>query len=87
LAKKLAELAIRRQSRNSGLLVGIINEKPAREHFLARFLEEAGFVNTVLGFQMRRVNTIAAPTPTPTPVDDSADDDDVDDEPQISESA
>jgi hypothetical protein len=29
------------------------------------------------------VNTIAAPTP----VDDSADDDDVDDEPQISESA
>jgi hypothetical protein len=65
------------------LLIGIINEKPAREHFLARFLEEAGFVNTVLGFQMRRVNTIAAPTP----VDDSADDDDLDDEPQISESA
>ena len=84
LAKKLAELAIRRQSRKSGLLIGIINEEPAREHFLARFLEEAGFVNTVLGFQMRRANTIAAPTL----VDKAADGyDDADDEPQISESA
>jgi ATP-dependent helicase Lhr and Lhr-like helicase len=84
LARKLAELAIRRQSRKSGLLIGIINEEPAREHFLARFLEEAGFVNTVLGFQMRRANTIAAPTP----VDKAADgDDDADDEPQISETA
>jgi ATP-dependent Lhr-like helicase len=55
LAKKLAELAVRRQGRRSGLLVGEINEAPAREHFLARFLEEAGFVNTTLGFQMRRV--------------------------------
>ena len=84
LAKKLAELAIRRQGRKSGLLIGIINEEPAREHFLARFLEEAGFVNTVLGFQMRRANTIAAPTL----VDKAADGyDDADDEPQISESA
>ncbi|HEY4877893.1 MAG TPA: hypothetical protein VIH97_02095, partial [Candidatus Acidoferrales bacterium] len=83
LAKKLAELAIRRQRRNSGLLIGIINEKPAREHFLARFLEDAGFVNTVLGFQMRRAQSIAGPAP----VDDSIDDDDADAEPQISESA
>jgi ATP-dependent Lhr-like helicase len=55
LAKKLAELAVRWQGRRSGLLIGQINDAPAREHFLARFLEEAGFVNTVLGFQMRRV--------------------------------
>ena len=60
LARKLADLAIRRQGRRSGLLIGEINEAAAREHFLARFLEEAGFVNTVLGFQMRRVVHIAA---------------------------
>ncbi len=60
LARKLADLAIRRQGRRSGLLIGEINEAVAREHFLARFLEEAGFVNTVLGFQMRRVVHIAA---------------------------
>src|SRR5262249_21304156 len=45
LAKKLAELAIRRQGRRTGLLIGEINDVPAREHFLSRFLEEAGFVN------------------------------------------
>ncbi len=59
LAKKLAELAIRRQGRRTGLLIGEINDVPAREHFLERFLEEAGFVNTVLGFQMRRVTAIS----------------------------
>jgi hypothetical protein len=37
---------------------------------------------------MRRVNTIAAPTPVDDSADDDdVDDDDVDDEPQISESA
>jgi ATP-dependent Lhr-like helicase len=55
LAKKLAELAIRQQGRRSGLLIGEIDDVPAREHFLARFFEEAGFVNTALGFQMRRI--------------------------------
>jgi len=55
LARKLAELAVRRQGRRSGLFIGEINDAPAREHFLARFLEEAGFVNTTLGFQMRAV--------------------------------
>jgi ATP-dependent helicase Lhr and Lhr-like helicase len=83
VAKKLGELAIRRQSRNSGLLIGTINERPAREHFLARFLEDVGFVNTVLGFQMRRVQSISTPAPTKDsdePVED-------DDEPEISESA
>jgi ATP-dependent Lhr-like helicase len=61
LAKKLAEIAIRRQTRRQGLLIGAIEGAPAREHFLARFLEDAGFVNTTLGFQMRHVTPIAAP--------------------------
>ncbi len=55
LSKKLAELAIKRQGRRSGLLIGTINGKPSQEHFLSRFLEQSGFVNTALGFQMRRV--------------------------------
>jgi ATP-dependent Lhr-like helicase len=59
LAKKFAEVAIRRQGRKTGLLIGSINKVVAREHFLARFLEEAGFINTALGFQMRRVTPIA----------------------------
>ncbi len=61
LAKKLAEIAIRRQTRRQGLLIAAIDGAPAREHFLARFLEDAGFVNTTLGFQMRHVTPIAAP--------------------------
>ncbi len=55
LAKKLGEVAVARQARRSGLLIGTIDGLSAREHFLARFLEEAGFVSTALGFQMRRV--------------------------------
>src|SRR5262249_30090539 len=77
LAKKLAELAIRRQGRRSGLLVGEINDASAREHFLARFLEEAGFVTTALGFQMRRVRPFQASFPE-TPAPDDADEDDRD---------
>jgi ATP-dependent Lhr-like helicase len=61
LAKKLAELAIRRQGRKTGLLIGAINGQPAREHFLARFLEESGFTNSVVGYQMRRIAPIAMP--------------------------
>jgi ATP-dependent helicase Lhr and Lhr-like helicase len=55
VARKLAEVAIRRQGKRTGLLIGEIEGVPAREHFLARFLEEAGFVLTAAGFQMRRV--------------------------------
>ncbi len=54
IAQKLADVAIQRQSRRSGLLIGTINEAPANEHFLAKFLEEAGFQATTFGFQMRR---------------------------------
>jgi ATP-dependent Lhr-like helicase len=57
-AKKLAEVAIQRQSRKQGLLIAQINGVPAREHFMARFLEEAGFVDTAMGLQMRRTNVI-----------------------------
>src|SRR5579875_1381486 len=60
LAKKLAAVAAQRQSRHSGLLIEMINGAPAREHFLAPLLEEAGFADTANGFQMRRVTSIAA---------------------------
>ena len=58
LAKKLAELAIRRLNLRQGLLIGEINNAPAREHFLAPFLEDARFVNTVLGYHMRRTKPL-----------------------------
>jgi ATP-dependent Lhr-like helicase len=76
LARKLAELAIRRQGRRSGLLIGQINEAPAREHTLAPFLEEAGFVNTALGFQMRRVTPFASAIRGPEDSEDSSQEDD-----------
>ena len=62
LAKKLAELAIRRQGRRTGLLIGEIDDQPARQHFLASFLQDAGFLDTALGYQMRRV-VPASPQP------------------------
>jgi ATP-dependent Lhr-like helicase len=61
LAKKLAEIAIRRQGRKTGLLLGTINGEPARDHLLARFLEESGFLSTAVGFQMRRIIPTAIP--------------------------
>ncbi len=60
VARKLAELAIKRQGRRTGLLIGQIDGAPAKEHFLGRFLEESGFLNTALGFQMRRVAPVTA---------------------------
>jgi ATP-dependent Lhr-like helicase len=76
LANKLAEIAIRWNSRRDGLMIGEINDQPAKLHFLARFLRDAGFVDTALGFQMRRVMP-AIPTSEPTPQygdDDESDD-------------
>jgi ATP-dependent Lhr-like helicase len=69
LARKLAEVAVQRQSRKQGLLIGEINGTSAREHFLARFLEEAGFVDTAMGLQMRRTNVIEK-TKEPDPDDE-----------------
>ena len=62
VAKTLADIAIQRQSRRSGLLIGTIDDAPAAEHFLARFLEESGFVSTAAGFQMRRATASALAT-------------------------
>jgi ATP-dependent Lhr-like helicase len=57
VAQKLAEVAIRRQARRSGLLIATIDDVPAVDHYLARYLDESGFVRTAAGFQMRRVTT------------------------------
>ena len=73
LAKKLADVAVARQSRRHGLLVGEINDQPAREHLLAASLKDAGFVDTAAGFQMRRVIT-AIPSAHPEDDPESADD-------------
>ena len=59
VARKLAEVAMRRQGRRTGLLIGEIDGVAAREHFLAPYLEDAGFVSTAVGFQMRRVALLA----------------------------
>ena len=65
LARTLAEVAIRRQTRRSGLLIGEINDAPARDHFLARFLEEAGFIPSPLGLQMRHIQEPTESEPEP----------------------
>jgi ATP-dependent Lhr-like helicase len=67
-ARKLAAVALRQQGKRSGLLIATINGAPAGEHFLARYLEESGFVLTAAGFQMRRV----AHAPEPAPEDEDA---------------
>jgi ATP-dependent Lhr-like helicase len=77
LAKKLAELAVRRQGRRTGLLIGEINNAPAREHFLAPFLEEAGFVNTAMGFQMRRLTPMVPSRDAENSPDDADADNDL----------
>jgi ATP-dependent Lhr-like helicase len=71
LASKLAEVAVKRQSRRGGLLIGDINGTAAREHFVANFLLDAGFVDTALGFQMRRSSPAAMPAPAGEPEDDA----------------
>lgn len=60
LAQKLADVAIRFQSRRSGLLITTIDGEPAINHFLGPFLEQSGFVPTSAGYQMRRIATAAS---------------------------
>jgi ATP-dependent helicase Lhr and Lhr-like helicase len=79
LAKKLAELAIRRQGRKTGLMIGTINGEPAREHFLARFLEESGFFSSAFGYQMRRISPIALAAAQESVEPEAEADDDADD--------
>ncbi len=76
LAMKLAEVAVRRQSRKSGLLIGEINGGPAREHILGRFLQDAGFVETALGFQMRRIAPVTPIASEVSPSDEGESGDD-----------
>ncbi len=78
VAEKLADIARRWQSRRGGLLIGEINDEPARDHFLGRFLE-TGFVDTANGYQMRRV--------TPSIVAESLHDAEEESEDDVSESA
>jgi len=70
LATKLAELAVRRLNLRQGLLIGEINNAPAREHFLAPYLEDARFVNTVLGYQMRRTKPLIVSADAATDAED-----------------
>jgi ATP-dependent helicase Lhr and Lhr-like helicase len=79
LTKKLAELAVRRQGRRSGLLISDINNEPAREHFLARFLEESGFTASAFGYQMRRITPMvpSQDESAPEETDNDADSDDL----------
>ena len=59
LAEKLANIALVLQRQKRGLLVGSINGIGAGRHFMAIFLEKAGFVLTAMGFQMRRTDPAA----------------------------
>ena len=52
---RLAEVAIQRQARRTGLLVGEINGQPRARALPGALPQDAGFVDTAYGFQMRRV--------------------------------
>lgn len=59
LANFLAELGQRElrlegSRRPAGLLFATVNDQPAEEHFLARFLQDAGFQFSPAGFSLRR---------------------------------
>ncbi len=71
LAAKLAEVARERQDLRQGLLIAEINDAPARRHLVGEFLVEYGFMDTAMGFQMRRRS--GAPDP---PVDEEDDEED-----------
>ena len=73
LAGKLAELAVRWQGRRSGMLIGEINDVPAREHAIAQRLVGSGFRDTAQGFQMRRVAQVESlPEPAEEEEEDEA---------------
>jgi ATP-dependent Lhr-like helicase len=72
LAQSAQESMRQDESRHrGGLLISTINGQPVHEHFLSRFLMDAGFTPAPMGFNMRRilppvssVETNAAPTPS-----------------------
>jgi ATP-dependent Lhr-like helicase len=53
------ELRQREGDRGAGLLIAQINGQPVGAHFLARFLQDAGFHPAPNGFNVRRVPTAA----------------------------
>jgi ATP-dependent Lhr-like helicase len=69
-ARELARVALQRQSLRSGLFISEINSRAARDHIFGQFLEEAGFVLTALGYQMRRARQSAS-VPEPKPQEDA----------------
>lgn len=58
-ANYLAEIGQREMRRDErgrgGMLVTTINGAPVAEHFLARFLLDAGFQPGAMGFNLRRI--------------------------------
>ena len=54
------EMAAREGDRGAGLLIAQINGQPVGAHFLARFLQDAGFHPAPNGFNVRRVRRMPA---------------------------
>ncbi len=73
VAQKLAAIAIQLQAKRGGLMISTINQQPAQDDFLARYLEISGFISTVAGFQMRRLTPARAPEPTADESDTESD--------------
>jgi ATP-dependent Lhr-like helicase len=56
LAQSAQESMRQEESRHrGGLLISTINGQPVHEHFLSRFLMDAGFTPAPMGFNMRRI--------------------------------
>jgi ATP-dependent Lhr-like helicase len=54
----MAQNEMRREDEShsrGGLLISTINAKPAHQHFLLRFLQDAGFQAAPLGLNVRRI--------------------------------
>ena len=52
----------RREDQRGGMLISTINGQPAPQHFLAPFLQDAGFHPALHGFNYRRASlAVAAP--------------------------
>ena len=71
LAEELAQVATKRQSRRTGLVIETIDDVPVQEHFLRHFLEEAGFITTAAGMHLRWVTRAAETAPAESDDDDA----------------
>jgi hypothetical protein len=56
---------LRREDQRGGMLISVINGQPAAHHFLARFLQDAGFHLAPHGLNFRRALLPAAELPGP----------------------